>query len=69
MKIILLSGYAESGKTTACKLLSALLPEAHVTAFADAVKDQVAERYGFNRKLCDSPGGKQTLIATEDGKG
>lgn len=68
MKLILLSGYAGSGKTTACNILSTLIPEAHVTAFADAVKDQVAELYGFNRKLCDSPGGKQTLIATEDGR-
>lgn len=69
MKIILLSGYAGSGKTTACTLLTEILkPCVSVAAFADAVKDQVAELYGFDRRLCDTSSGKQSVQNTIKGK-
>lgn len=67
MRIFLLSGYAGSGKTTAGDLLCGLLgPSTRSTAFATAVKDQVAEMYGFSRHWCDSPRGKQNIISTAD---
>jgi hypothetical protein len=66
MLIILLSGYAGSGKTTACGLLTEILkPRVSIAAFADAVKDEVAAMYGFDRRLCDTPAGKKSVIVTD----
>lgn len=68
MKVYLLSGYIGSGKSTAGILLQGLVPDAITVAFGDAVKDDIASIYKFDRRLCDSQLGKMTPIITpEDG--
>ena len=69
MLIILLSGSAGSGKTTAATFLAkTLLPfRPHAAAFSDAVKAEACERYGFPRRLCYSSESKATVIETEAG--
>ncbi len=61
MKIILLSGWSQSGKDT----LGARLVAEHECkrfAFADPVKDVAASLYGFDRKLADTQEGKVTVV-------
>lgn len=62
-------GYAGSGKTHAAKHLQSLLNPAttYVTAFADAVKDDVADIYRIPRTLFDTQEGKASLVKTPDG--
>ena len=68
MKIFLIAGYAGSGKTTAGLLLCELLnPNVNTTAFATAVKDQVSTLYGIDRRRCDSPKGKLSIVNTDRG--
>jgi hypothetical protein len=57
----LLAGYAGSGKTTAAYLLAKHLPKSRLLAFADRVKDEVAEQYGLPRPLLDTQEGKASL--------
>jgi hypothetical protein len=66
MKVYLISGYIGSGKSTAGILLQGLLPDAVTIAFGDAVKDDIAKVYKFDRRLCDSQLGKLTPILTPD---
>ena len=63
-------GYAGSGKTHAATHLQSLLNPAttFVTAFADAVKDDVADMYKIPRTLFDTQEGKASLVKTPDGK-
>ena len=63
-------GYAGSGKTHAANHLQSLLNPAttFVTAFADAVKDDVAAMYVVPRTLFDTQEGKASLVKTPDGK-
>ena len=67
MKVYLISGYIGSGKSTAGILLQGLMPDAITVAFGDAVKDDIARIYNFDRRLCDSQLGKLTPIVTPDG--
>lgn len=62
MEIWLLAGYAGSGKTTAGKILSELLPCSETTAFAKEVKNQVSDIYRFPREWADTQEGKATYI-------
>jgi hypothetical protein len=62
-KIIWLSGWAGAGKDT----IAAFLGKKHDytrVAFADSLKDIVAETYGFERCLCDTPEGKNFIISS-----
>lgn len=63
-------GYAGSGKTHAANHLQSLLNPAstYVSAFADAVKDDVAAMYRLPRTLFDTQEGKASLVKTPDGK-
>jgi len=63
LKLIWLSGWASSGKDTAAEVLCAA--GAKRLAFADSLKDMVAEKYGFPRHWCDSVEGKATVISEE----
>lgn len=67
MNIYLLSGYIGSGKSTAGILLQGLIPDAITIAFGDAVKDDIARIYKFDRRLCDSQLGKMTTVETQGG--
>lgn len=69
LHIWMFCGYAGSGKTHAAKYLhSHAGATAFVTAFADAVKDEVAELYKLPRTLFDTQEGKASLVNTPDGK-
>jgi hypothetical protein len=59
MKVVWLSGFAGSGKDTVAAILCKKLDYYRV-AFADMLKDYVAEKYGLNRLLCDTVEGKNT---------
>ena len=61
MKVLWLSGYAGSGKDTAAGILCRKHGYTRV-AFADVLKDYVAAKYGFDRTLCDTGSGKETVI-------
>ena len=63
-------GYAGSGKTAAANILrSHLDPHAtYTTAFADAVKDDVAALYNLPRTLFDTQEGKASIVKTPDGE-
>jgi hypothetical protein len=67
MNIYLLSGYIGSGKSTAGVILQGLIPDAITIAFGDAVKDDIARIYKFDRRLCDSQLGKMTTVDTPEG--
>lgn len=67
MKVYLISGYIGSGKSTAGVLLQGILPDAVTIAFGDAVKDDIAKVYKFDRRLCDSQLGKMTPVIMPDG--
>ena len=61
MKLILLSGWSQSGKDT----VGARLVAEHGFqrfAFADPVKDVAAQQYGFDRALADTQDGKGILV-------
>jgi len=62
MKVLWLSGFAGSGKDTVAAILCKKLDYYRV-AFADMLKDYVAEKYRFNRILCDTVEGKNTIVA------
>jgi dephospho-CoA kinase len=68
--IWMLCGYAGSGKTTAANILRTHFDPktTYVTAFADAVKDDVAAAYRLPRELFDTQEGKATRIKTPDGE-
>ena len=59
--IILLSGYRGSGKDTAASYLVNHYGFTRL-AFADALKDHVAEQYQVPRELLDSPAGKEAPL-------
>jgi dephospho-CoA kinase len=63
-------GYAGSGKTQAANHLQSLMNPAttFVTAFADAVKDDVADMYKIPRAMFDTQEGKASFVKTPDGK-
>ena len=61
MNIVWLSGLAGSGKDTVASILLKKYDYYRV-AFADVLKDMVAEDYDIDRKLCDTVEGKQTLL-------
>jgi hypothetical protein len=65
----MLSGYAGSGKTAAAQYFQTHLPKSttFTTAFADKVKDEVADIYGFPRIMCDTQEGKASILNTSDG--
>lgn len=52
-KIILLSGFRGSGKDTLGQLIIDNMPHFERQAFADKLKDIIAEKYGFDRNLAD----------------
>lgn len=60
--IIGLSGTIGSGKTTAGKILSELLPNFKLIAFADLLKDVSSMLLSIPRNLFDTNEGKETLI-------
>ena len=60
-----LSGWAGAGKDTMAAVLLKKYGYTRV-AFADSLKDYCASKYGFERGLCDTPEGKNTVIL--DGK-
>ena len=64
-RIIWLSGWASSGKDTAAEAIVGLGGVRF--AFADSLKDLVAEKYEFPRHWCDTVDGKATVLA-ENGK-
>lgn len=59
--IILISGYTNSGKDTIGRNLTSY-HNYHRVAFADALKDEVAEIYGIDRASLDTQEGKETLF-------
>jgi dephospho-CoA kinase len=61
--IFMLSGYLQSGKDTVADYL---VDEYNFTrfAFADALKDQVAEKYNIDRTLMDSSDGKKSKTSS-----
>jgi hypothetical protein len=71
-------GYAGSGKTHAAKHLQSIInaeagavaqsAATYVSAFADAVKDDVAAIYNLPRTLFDTQEGKASLVQTPDGE-
>ncbi len=61
MKVVLLSGWSQSGKDTVGARLVAD-HEFQRFAFADPVKDVAASLYGFDRKLADTQEGKATVV-------
>ncbi len=61
MKIVLLSGWSQSGKDTVGSRLVAE-HEFKRHAFADPVKDVAAALYGFDRRLADTQEGKATVV-------
>jgi dephospho-CoA kinase len=68
--IWMMCGYAGSGKTTAAHILRTHFdPKTTlVTAFADAVKDDVALTYQLPREMFDTQEGKATIVKTPDGE-
>lgn len=63
MKIIGISGKIGVGKTTLTNKLMRMLPGTWVRlAFADALKREVAVKFGFDRKFCYTPEGKDTEV-------
>jgi hypothetical protein len=68
--IWMFSGYAGSGKSCAASLLCSLLDpsKTFITAFADAVKDDVAHMYKLTRNMFDTQEGKASLVNTPDGE-
>lgn len=62
MKVVLLSGWSQSGKDTVGTRLM-LEHGFHRFAFADPVKDVAAQQYGFDRTLADSQEGKASVVA------
>lgn len=68
--IWMFSGYAGSGKSCAAMLLCSLLDpnNTFVTAFADAVKDDVAALYRLPRPMFDTQEGKASIVNTPDGE-
>lgn len=67
--IWMMCGYAGSGKTTAANILRTHFDPSttFITAFADAVKDDVAVAYNLPREMFDTQKGKATVIKTPDG--
>lgn len=67
--IWMFSGYAGSGKTCAANFMCSLLDPTttYVTAFADAVKDDVAKLYKLPRQMFDTQEGKASIVHTPDG--
>jgi hypothetical protein len=61
MKIIWLSGWAGSGKDTMAEILCKKL-DYHRFAFADSLKDIVAQENNFPRSWCDTQEGKKIVI-------
>lgn len=55
----MIAGYAGSGKSTAAELLAKHYKDAHISAFAAAVKDQVSEIYNIPRYLLETQEGKR----------
>lgn len=68
--IWMMCGYAGSGKTTAAHILHTHFDpkSTFVTAFADAVKDDVAAVYRLPREMFDTQKGKATVVKTPDGE-
>ena len=62
-QIIWISGYAGAGKDTMASILCKKYDFQRV-AFADSLKDIVAGKYGFDRALCDSPEGKNSVVGS-----
>jgi dephospho-CoA kinase len=62
MKVILLSGWSTSGKDTVGKILEKEC-KAFLIAFADILKDIVAQEYNFPISLAYSEKGKQTVVS------
>jgi hypothetical protein len=60
-----LSGWAGAGKDTIAAILCKKYGYTRI-AFADSLKDYCASNFGFERGLCDTPEGKNTVIL--DGK-
>ena len=68
MHILLLSGYAGSGKDTiAAMMLEILGSEASQASFAGAVKDEVAVMYDLTRESLDTQAGKARVLHFADG--
>ena len=63
VRIVWLSGWAGAGKDTMAAILCKKYEYTRV-AFADSLKDIVSAKYGFDRGLCDTPEGKNSVILT-----
>jgi len=63
MRIVWLSGWAGAGKDTIAAILCNKYGYTRV-AFADSLKDIVADTHGFQRCLCDTPEGKNFIISS-----
>ena len=61
MRIIWLSGWAGAGKDTIAAILCKKYDYKRI-AFADSLKDIVAKKYNFQRGLCDTPEGKNSVV-------
>jgi hypothetical protein len=61
MQVVLLAGWSNAGKDTLGNYLVANHGFKRY-AFADAVKDAAAKRYGFDRALADTHAGKETMV-------
>jgi hypothetical protein len=67
MKIYLIAGYAGSGKSTAGQILAEHLA-AETTAFAAAVKDDVAAAYNIPRDALETQEGKRAMYGAKSGR-
>src|SRR5271165_2947097 len=63
MKVVAISGWAKSGKDTAAKILISDYGFNRV-AFADPLKNTVAEQYGFERQSLDDQSLKEAPVLT-----
>jgi molybdopterin-guanine dinucleotide biosynthesis protein len=61
MKIILITGWSESGKDTIGEYLTTNHDYVRF-AFADEIKYVASQLYGFPRALADTQEGKRTLV-------
>ena len=61
MQVVLVAGWSQAGKDTIGGFLSANHGFKRY-AFADAVKDAAAKRYGFDRALADTQTGKESVV-------
>jgi len=62
MILIGLSGKIGTGKSTLAAALQKRLPGSAIASFGAPLKDEAAHEFGFDRELCDTIAGKNTIV-------